>query len=218
MLFIFDWDGTLSDSTDKIINCMQHAARVCALPVRSREQVKNIIGLGLDQAIRALYPDHDDSALGSMKQAYADHFVHGDTTPTHFFPGVIDVLGKLRSHGHILTIATGKSRKGLDRVLTQWGLRDLFHDSRCADETSSKPDPHMLHELLDQFCVVADEAVMVGDTEYDMAMAQQIAMPRIAVSYGAHHIDRLKAYNPVLCVDHFSQIYDWYTTNLSAKT
>ncbi|HEX7764361.1 MAG TPA: HAD-IA family hydrolase, partial [Cellvibrio sp.] len=129
--------------------------------------------------------------------------------PSDFFPGVMNTLHQLKDAGHTLTVATGKSRKGLDRIFGVLGLSDFFHATRCADETASKPDPLMLSQLLDEFQVAAADAVMIGDTEYDMDMARRIKMPRIAVSYGAHHIDRLHPYEPELCVDRFDQLLLW---------
>lgn len=209
MFYIFDWDGTLSNSTAKIVYCMQLAAEDSELEVLDDAVIKNIIGLGLPEAIETLYPYLDQAKALQLKQHYASHFVRQDTKPSPFFPGVMDTLKALKSDGHLLAVATGKSRRGLDRVLANLGLEDFFHGTRCADETASKPHPLMLSELLEQFEVKVDDAVMVGDTEYDMAMAAQISMPRIAVSYGAHHVDRLRVYDPVLCLDEFQQILAW---------
>lgn len=206
MFFIFDWDGTLCDSTPKIVRCMQTAVRQVGLPVLEDADVMNIIGLGLPEAIRSLYPDISDSAAMALKNAYSKCFVGDDANPSPFFEGVEETLHLLRERGFHLAIATGKSRKGLDRVLMQMGLAGFFHGSRCADETASKPHPKMLYELLNELRYQPETAIMIGDTEYDMGMAKQAAMPRIAVSYGAHHIDRLRPYEPKLCVDRFSQI------------
>ena len=205
MLYIFDWDGTLSDSTDKIIRCMHQACDQIELPRCTDAEVKNIIGLGLREALRKLYPGIDQTRADELKAAYSEIFI-ADTTHPPFFDGVLATLERLKTEGHTLTIATGKSRRGLDRILTDAGLSDFFEASRCADETASKPQPKMLEELLAEFAVQAEDAVMVGDTEYDMEMAQRINMPRIAVSYGAHHIERLRPYEPVLCLDTFPEI------------
>lgn len=209
MFFIFDWDGTISNSASKIVACMQQAAKDCGLEVLNDETIRNIIGLGLPEAIQALYPAIDARQAQALRDGYADHFVKNDVKPSPFFPGVMDTLNALKSQGFILAVATGKSRKGLDRVLDNLELNSFFHGSRCADETASKPHPLMLSELLAEFEVSAEQAVMVGDTEYDMAMAAELNMPRIAVSYGAHHIDRLKNYAPNMCIDDFSQILNW---------
>ncbi|MDR7089199.1 MULTISPECIES: HAD-IA family hydrolase [Cellvibrio] len=210
MLFIFDWDGTLSDSKAKITKAMQLAAQDMGWVPLADHHIHNIIGLGLPEAIHRLYPEVDLSGRQRLRDAYATHFLSLDEVrPSDFFPGVMDTLHRLKADGHTLTIATGKSRKGLDRIFGVLGVADFFHATRCADETASKPDPLMLEELLCEFGVAAGEAVMIGDTEYDMEMARRIHMPRIAVSYGAHHVDRLHSYQPELCLDRFDQLLTW---------
>jgi phosphoglycolate phosphatase len=200
----------LSDSTAKITKAMQLAATDIQWLVLSDQAIHNIIGLGLPEAIAQLYPDKNLSEHSYLRDAYAKRFLALDEAqPSLFFPGVLDTLETLKQNGHMLTVATGKSRKGLDRILGALGLGDFFHATRCADETASKPHPLMLQQLLDEFDLRADEAVMIGDTEYDMEMARCIDMPRIAVSYGAHSIDRLHPYAPALCLDDFSKLLGW---------
>lgn len=210
MLFIFDWDGTLSDSKAKITKAMQLAAQDMGWVPLDDHLIHNIIGLGLPEAIHRLYPHVELPDRQRLRDAYSFHFLSLDEArPSDFFPGVMDTLHRLKADGHTLTIATGKSRKGLDRIFGVLGVSEFFHATRCADETASKPDPLMLEELLGEFGVDAGEAVMIGDTEYDMEMARLIGMPRIAVSYGAHHIDRLYGYQPELCLDQFDQLLAW---------
>ncbi|SMF30546.1 phosphoglycolate phosphatase [Alteromonadaceae bacterium Bs31] len=209
MLYIFDWDGTISNSAAKIVACMLSATREVGLPDRSDDEIKNIIGLGLPEAIRMLYPQIEDKDLDGVRHHYSGYFMDADVKPSPFFTGAMETMQALADAGHKITVATGKSRRGLDRVLAKLELDTFFHGSRCADETASKPNPKMLLELLDEFSCDPQQAVMIGDTEYDMAMAQAIDMPRIAVSFGAHHIDRLRPYKPVLCVDEFPNILNW---------
>lgn len=210
MLFIFDWDGTLSDSKAKITKAMQLAAEDMGWSPLDDHHIHNIIGLGLPEAIHRLYPEVDLPDRQRLREAYATRFLSLDEArPSDFFPGVMETLDCLKAGGHTLTIATGKSRKGLDRIFSVLGVADYFHATRCADETASKPDPLMLDELLREFGADASEAVMIGDTEYDMEMARRINMPRIAVSYGAHHIERLHSYQPELCLDQFDQLLGW---------
>lgn len=210
MLLIFDWDGTLIDSKSKITAAMQMAAEDLGWPVLEDHKIHNIIGLGLPEAIRSLYPLCSASELQYFREAYARRFLMLDAKcPSDFFPGVLETLDWLRGRGHSLAVATGKSRKGLDRIFKDLGVADYFHSTRCADETASKPDPLMLNELLVEFSVDPSDAVMIGDTEYDLAMAKSIGMPRIAVSYGAHHITRLHAYEPALCLDQFDELLTW---------
>ncbi len=210
MLLIFDWDGTLIDSKAKITNAMHMAVADLGWPGLEDHEIHNIIGLGLPEALKALYPNFSSNELQRLREAYAARFMMLEAECScDFFPGVITTLDYLRGRGHRLAIATGKSRKGLDRVFISLGLADYFDATRCADETASKPDPQMLNELLRQFDAEPVDAVMIGDTEYDLAMARTIGMPRIAVSYGAHHISRLHAYQPALCLDEFSGLLKW---------
>ncbi|MFA7553204.1 MAG: HAD-IIIA family hydrolase [Spongiibacteraceae bacterium] len=209
MLYIFDWDGTLLDSTGKIIRCMQSAIIELGLPEREDHQVKNIIGLGLEEAVSCLFPAISAPASVKLRETYSQHFIAADQTPCHFYPHVQSVLQQLRSQGHQLAVATGKSRRGLDRVLTSLQMQHFFDGSRCADETASKPNPLMLEQLLEQFQTDIGDAVMVGDTEFDLEMAANLGMKRIGVSYGAHSIDRLERHAPELIMDTFDQLLHW---------
>jgi len=209
MLCIFDWDGTLSDSAAKIVSCMQAAATDVRLPVLSFERTASIIGLGLPEAVADLYPQASSSQREKVRRGYSEHYIKADVVPSSFFPGVIRGLEDLKARGYKIAVATGKTRKGLDRVLTALELQDFFHSSRCADETRSKPHPQMLNELLHEFDLQAHQAVMVGDTSFDLAMAEAIDMPRLAVSYGAHPVERLIAHRPNLLADNFSEVHQW---------
>lgn len=209
MFLIFDWDGTLSDSTSKIVTCLQQAAASAGFPVLEDAVICNIIGLGLPEAMAQLYPELNDDQKESIRSYYVEHFLAADQTPSPFFEGVEEGLAVLREAGFEMAVATGKSRRGLDRVLERLNMQAYFDASRCADETRSKPDPLMLQELLKQMNVDCERALMVGDTEYDMEMAKNANVHRVAVSYGAHHIDRLRPYQPIKSVDHFSDFVDW---------
>ena len=208
-LLIFDWDGTVIDSAARIISSMQRAAAELGLEPLGAEAIRNIIGLGLPEAIRALIPGVDDAGIECMRERYAYYYVSGDDTPAHLFPGARSSLESLHRKGYRLAVATGKNRRGLDRVFAQTGLGSLFELSRCADETTSKPDPHMLHEILQQTGLDASEALLVGDTEYDLEMGHRAGVGTVAVSYGAHHIDRLKPWRPVLEIDNFPELEHW---------
>lgn len=211
MLFIFDWDGTLIDSKAKITHSMQLAARDMGWAPLEDSAIHNIIGLGLPEALKSLFPLASDAEHAGVRDCYAANFIRLDQEKSSdLFPSVMETLDHLRSKGHQLAIATGKSRKGLDRILGDLGMLDYFHATRCADETASKPHPLMLEELLAYFEVDVSGSVMIGDTEYDMDMAMRINMPRIAVSYGAHHIDRLHAYRPELCLNQFEELLAWH--------
>lgn len=208
-LLIFDWDGTLSDSVARISTCIQLAAEDHRLPIPGFDAAKEIIGLGLQEAIAQLFPQANAEMVKAFSATYSAHYRDQDQQPCAFFPGVVDTLNELRAQNYLLAVATGKSRAGLDRVLLATELGDLFHSSRCADETRSKPHPLMLQELLTQHGMMPQQAVMVGDTEFDMEMAVNAKVPRIAVSYGAHEAHRLDAYSPITCLDSFSDIINY---------
>jgi phosphoglycolate phosphatase len=206
MLVVFDWDGTLIDSTGKIIACMQQAARDCGIAVLEDDPIRNIIGLGLPQAIHALYPDTAIELRKDLQTAYSRAFLDSEQEPSRFFPGVEEGLQQLLGDGCQIAVATGKSRKGLDRILHGMGLQDFFTATRCADETSSKPHPRMLIELMHELGYDSSEVWMVGDTEYDLEMAARICVKSIGVSYGAHAPERLWQHSPIAVVDEFPAV------------
>lgn len=210
MLLIFDWDGTLSDSTGLITRAMQESASDLGWAVPEDAAVQNIIGLGLPEALNLLFPDQDEQGHASLRDRYRENYIRADRAkPSELFPEVIETLTRLRESGHRMAVATGKSRVGLDRVLKAMNLNGFFHATRCADETASKPHPLMLHQLLEECQTQPVDAVMVGDTEYDMDMGRRAGMDRIAVSYGAHEIHRLHSYEPALCLDRFGTLLEW---------
>jgi phosphoglycolate phosphatase len=206
MLLIFDWDGTLIDSAAKIVTCMQYAAEESGVEPLPDEPIRQIIGLSLPQAIAVLYPNESPALHEDIRQRYVSHYIGMDQTPTPLFAGVTETLHTLRDTGYTLAVATGKARRGLDRVLEQMNMQKFFHATRCADETRSKPHPQMLHELLDFFVCEPEQALMVGDSCYDMEMAQAAGVPRVAVSYGAHSIEQMLRYEPVACLDRFADL------------
>ncbi|MGL4844147.1 MAG: HAD-IA family hydrolase [Aeromonas veronii] len=210
-LAIFDWDGTLMDSVGRIVACVQGAARDCELAVPAPAQIRQIIGLSLDVAMSRLFPLSSGSGSGSgsafderqiaaLIDRYRHHYLH-EATPSPLFSGAGELLHDWRSRGLQLAVATGKSRRGLDRVLDETGLRPLFVTSRGADEARSKPDPLMLEQILDELGLSPRQAVMIGDSVHDMAMAEAIAMPRIGVTWGVDSRDALSRHGPVAVVD-----------------
>ena len=209
-LIIFDWDGTLMDSVPKIVSCMQAAAADAEWGELEVSAIEDIIGLGLPEAIAKLCPGIEPEQAERLRQRYSHHFVHGDTTPMPFFDGVEAQLARLRGRPQQrLAVATGKSRRGLDRVFNETGSGGLFHTSRTADETRSKPHPQMLLEILAELQVPAERAVMVGDTEYDLEMARAIGMDRVGVTYGVHTPARLAASQPVWVAEDVPSLFDW---------
>ncbi|MGW8184327.1 MAG: HAD-IA family hydrolase [Burkholderiales bacterium] len=207
-LLVFDWDGTLMDSAGAIVGALQAACADVALPVPSDEQARYIIGLGLSDAMSHILPDVDPDQYPRIVERYRFHYLRRDAE-TALFPGAADLVAGLNQEGFLLAVATGKGRRGLERVLESTGLKGLFHASRCADEGHSKPDPAMLCALLDELAVSNNRALMIGDTTHDMEMAQAAGVARLAVAYGAHPRDALLGYEPVACVDDLTQLRDW---------
>ena len=205
-LVIFDWDGTVMDSTGRIIACMHQAGADLCLPVLEDDAVREIIGLGLPEALRTLYPGIGDRDLERMRERYAVHFVAAEASPSRLYPGARETLATLRAAGLRLAVATGKSRKGLERVWASSGLGDSFDASRCADETHSKPHPAMVTELLTELGVAPERALVVGDTSFDLQMARDAGVDRVAVSYGAHPVDRLMNFHPLAVIDALPQL------------
>lgn len=205
-LVIFDWDGTLMDSADKIINCMQIAAKHCDMPVPSADAVSHIIGISLKPAIKQLFGIDDDALAEGLVLAYKEAFVSHDATPCPLFNGVEDLLSALKAKGATLAVATGKARRGLDRAWSQTETGHFFSASRCADDAQSKPSPDMLLQILDELNISAHDAVMIGDTTYDMQMAKSIGMRRIGVSYGVHAQVHLEALAPETIVHSIGEL------------
>jgi phosphoglycolate phosphatase len=171
--------------------------------------VKGIIGLGLPEAIRTLYPDISDSELIAFREHYADHYIASETVPSPLFEGVVESMQAFRAEGYHLAVATGKARRGLDRVLNAHGWAGYFDITRAADETASKPHPLMLEQILAHCEVRPEQALMVGDSSFDLQMARNAGMDSVAVSYGAQSIESLKLFEPRLAIDHFSELHAW---------
>lgn len=208
-LIIFDWDGTLMDSLSRIVSCMQAAAQDVGLPVLSEKAVHEIVGLELGLAIGELYPSLSADGIQQMRELYAKHYVAQDVTPSAFYDGILPMLAALKASPATLSVATGKSRKGLDRVMYGSETDHFFDSSRCADETESKPSPRMVLELLEHHGVNPNEAIVVGDTEFDMAMAQNAGVDRLGVGWGAHDIERLHEYQPRACFTQVNDLAKW---------
>ena len=207
-MIIFDWDGTLCDSVAQIVRSVQGVAREMGLPVPSEAEVANIIGLSLHRAMEVLFPEVPPVELEQLISGYSSHYVANEEAPPAMFPGALETLNELRGRGFELAVATGKSRRGLDRVLRVMGMEDMFDATRCADETTSKPDPLMLNELLLERSISPERAVMIGDTEYDLEMAVNAGISSVGVSFGVHSIERLAVHKPVAIVDSLPQLLE----------
>jgi phosphoglycolate phosphatase len=208
-LIVFDWDGTLMDSEAKIVRCMQAAAVDVGIPDPGAAAIRDIIGLGLNEAMQALFPEQTAARRADLTEGYRKHFLELDATDMPLFPGVAHGLTQLAQQGYLLAIATGKARRGLNRVLDDTGMRHLFVSSRCADEAFSKPHPQMLEDILDATGVDAGRALMVGDTVYDMEMARSAKVAGLAVSYGVHARERLLGCGALACLDSFPEVCAW---------
>ncbi|EPN43656.1 HAD-superfamily hydrolase [Pseudomonas syringae pv. actinidiae ICMP 18807] len=208
-LLIFDWDGTLADSVGRIVLSMRAAAVEGGLEVRDDSAIKGIIGLGLPEAIRTLYPQISDSHLVEFRQHYADSYMAMDNEPSPLFDGVVESMLAFREDGYRLAVATGKARRGLDRVLKANGWLDYFDITRAADETASKPDPLMLNEIMAHCDVAPQRSLMIGDASFDLLMALNAGMDSVAVGYGAQPLDSLREFGPRLAIEHFSELRTW---------
>lgn len=205
-LIIFDWDGTLLDSTGHIVRSMRQAALDLDWHVPAEDEVKNIIGLGLPEAIRSLFPGSTEDDVHELRANYARHFMDEDQDTSRFFPGVPELLHHLHQSGFLLGLATGKARPGLERVWRTHRVGHYFHASRCSDESQSKPHPAMVLELLETLSVAPEEAVMVGDTGFDLEMARAANVDRVGVRYGAHPASVLEQYEPLALMDHLDEL------------
>src|SRR5262245_14830295 len=184
-LLVFDWDGTLIDSAGTIVWCIQSACRDLGFPVPDQARASHVIGLGLNDALAYAVPGLRREDYGRMVERYRQHFLARDAS-IPLFSGAAAMLSRLRDRGHLLAIATGKSRAGLARALDNTGLRSLFASSRCADQCAPKPAPDMLHELMAELGTDEANTLMIGDTVHDLRMAAHAGVPAVAVSYGAH--------------------------------
>ena len=211
-LLVFDWDGTLIDSAAAIVESLQLACTDIGLKRPSAERARHIIGLGLRDALRDLVPELDEEDYGKLVDRYRVHFLVRDPE-TALFPGVEAGLAALRDAGHMLAIATGKSRRGLERALDQTGLRAYFTTSRCADEGHAKPHPGMLQAVMEELCVERDATLMIGDTTHDLQMAANAGVRSVAVTYGAHPREGLVAACPEVCVDSVDDLFGWLRAN-----
>lgn len=211
-LLIFDWDGTLMDSQARIIDCFQLAIAEIGLQPRTAHEIRQIVGLGLLEGFEALCPDGSHEQLKQAAIIYREHYFSSQAKPTPLFYKADEVLQNLYDAGYWLAVATGKGRRGLDEALEKTQLRHLFHSTRCAEETTSKPHPHMLYDILQELDTDVSQAVMIGDSLFDLEMANNAGMASIAVSYGLQDKERLLSYNPLICLDDITELPQWLAT------
>lgn len=207
-LIVFDWDGTLMDSTATIVKCIQASARDLGLEVPSQEAASHVIGLGLQEAMEKALPGLDPKDYPRIVERYRYHYLSQDQELV-LFEGVREMLADLAGQGYLLAVATGKSRVGLNRALQAVDLVSMFDATRCADETFSKPHPAMLHELTTDLGQSMERTVMIGDTTHDLQMAVNAGAAGIGVLYGAHPEMQLRSLNPLFVADSTPRLHAW---------
>ena len=211
-LIVFDWDGTLMDSTSTIVKCIQASARDLGLPVPNNKAASYVIGLGLQDAMQAAIPDLDPIHYPRMVERYRYHYLGRDHELT-LFDGAREMLEELAQDGYFLAVATGKSRVGLNRAMNAAKLLSMFDATRCADETFSKPHPAMLQELTRELGQDMKRTLMIGDTTHDLQMAINAGAASVGVRYGAHGAAELTALNPLFLAGSVAELHAWLREN-----
>jgi phosphoglycolate phosphatase len=211
-LLIFDWDGTLMDSAGVIVDSIQRACEDIGLPAPSDRASRQIIGLGLIQALQTLLPDLPADDYPRLVERYRHHYL-GRDAQIPLFEGVTSGIGQLHASGFQLAVATGKSRLGLSRALDASGLGAWFSGTRCADQTHSKPHPAMVLELIDELDADPARTLVIGDTSHDLLMAANAGVASLGVTYGAHEVGDLQPHAPLALLDSFAEVHAWLNAN-----
>jgi phosphoglycolate phosphatase len=216
-LLVFDWDGTLVDSIERIVTSLQHASKQAVGIDVSETQAKDVIGLGLMEAISKLHPElhseYQSAELNDIADAYRQHYLYDNKVPAPLFSGVNELLDELSQQGYTLAISTGKSRAGLEQSINEHDVANYFNATRCAGENKSKPHPEMLYEILDELNFSATDALMIGDSEHDLKMANNAGMKCIGVTYGVHDADTLEKHDPLICLNNITELSDFLSHN-----
>ncbi|MBI3902711.1 MAG: HAD-IA family hydrolase [Nitrosomonadales bacterium] len=211
-LIVFDWDGTVMDSTAVIAGSIQAACRDLDLSVPSDEAARHVIGMGLVQALRHAVPDAPEAMYAPLVERYRHHFLAQDEA-IPLFEGARELIAELHGAGYQLAVATGKSRAGLDRALQSSGMGQYFHALRTADVTHSKPHPAMLLEIMGELDIEPERVLMVGDTTHDLQMALNAGVDALGMTHGAHPVDELRALQPLALLGDFAELRAWLATN-----
>jgi phosphoglycolate phosphatase len=211
-LIVFDWDGTLFDSTALITRCIQNACADVGVPVPSDRDASYVIGMGLVEALQHAAPGLPRERYPELGNRYRHHYFAAQHEVV-LFEGTLEMLHALRARHHWLGVATGKSRRGLDEALASVNIRHLFDATRTAEETASKPDPRMLNELMREFGVDAERTLMVGDTTHDLQLAVNAGTAFLAVAYGAHDAAAFEAFDPVHVALSMRELHGWLLTH-----
>lgn len=211
-LIVFDWDGTVMDSTAVIAGSIQSACRDLDLPVPSDEAARHVIGMGLVQALRYAAPTAPEAMYEGLAARYRHYFLAQDEA-IPLFAGARETIADLHGRGYLLAVATGKSRVGLDRAMKTSGMTDYFHASRTADQTFSKPHPAMLQEIMDELDTTAERALMIGDTTHDLQMAINAGVDALGVTHGAHPVEQLRELQSRALLADFAELREWLAAN-----
>ncbi len=215
-LIVWDWDGTIMDSTPTIVQCIQQSCRDLGFKEPDDSLASSVIGLGIHDSLRRAVPWIEPAHFPNLTERFRYHYLAKDHE-LHLFPGIRELLEDLRADGFLLGVATGKSRVGLDRSLSHHQLGHLFHETRTADESFSKPHPGMLLELSDVMQVPMRRMLMIGDTTHDLDMAANAGVDAVAVTYGAHPPSTLKESSSLVHVDNVAQLTTWLNQNLTVN-
>lgn len=212
-LVIFDWDGTLMDSTHNIVVAIQKTCADLNLPIPSAQQASWVIGLSIYEAAQKIVPEITPEQISEFAERYKFHYF-SIGPDIKLFTGIPELLENLKNRGVLTAVATGKSRYGLDIALKQFGLESNFDTTRTADQTAGKPDPLMLFEIMEELLVKPEQAIMIGDTSHDLLMARNAGIHAIGVSYGAHNrreLDELQPNHVAESVSELSRLLSIYT-------
>lgn len=207
-LIVWDWDGTLADSTGMITHAILKAAEQVGLPAITPQAASNIIGLGLRESIEALYGNIPAEKAQALATQYTANYYAGESE-IPLFSGAADTIKTLSKRGFKLAVATGKGRRGLNLALEHCDLGNYFHATRTVDECFSKPHPQMLDELMDYLVVLPERTLMIGDTSYDLQMAQNAGVSSVGVTYGAQSSEQWEHFNPIQKFENFDSLSEW---------
>ena len=207
-LIVFDWDGTLFDSTGLIVQCIQSACRDIGVAVPSDEDAAYVIGLGLHDALKHAAPGLTPDRYPELGARYRHHYF-ARQHELLLFPGTLEMLHALKARNHWLAVATGKGRRGLDEALAHSQLQGLFDGTRTADETAGKPNPLMLNQLMSEFGADPRRTLMIGDTTHDLQLAANAGTASVGVSYGAHDPESFAALRPLFVAHDTRSLHHW---------
>ena len=211
-LLVFDWDGTLADSTGVIVRAMQMMCRDLDMPAPSDDTANYVIGMELSHALRYVLPELTEESLPFAIERYRTNYLALEND-IRLFDGIGELIRRLHKASFSLAVATGKNRRGLERVFSSLDMRRFFLSSRCGDECFSKPHPQMLEELIDEIGAEKERTLMIGDTTHDLQMAINAEVAGVAVCYGAHPAEELRRLKPLACLSHVGELDEWLSAN-----